>query len=387
TTVAELKRKDRIKVAFVTDHAATWCGDKLYNMFANNPRFEPTIFLCRSEESTLDDSRHDFEQFKSRGLNAVAVFDENEETEPQDVIIFLRPYTDILPKNFRPAAMTPQTLWAHILYGFKVSSMDFDATQPLYRLAWKIFFETVAALKFFDKHCAIGVHRGVVSGYPRLDVLFDAAKQFSFPWKMTRPDATKIIWAPHWTIFDEDSPYYYGTFQHNFRFMYEFAKSHPETSWVVKPHPRLAFIAVKKGLFESAEAYEDYLQAWNDLPNAQVFTGGYYHDIFATSDGMIQDSGSFLAEYQYTHKPMIYLTRDERPFNELGKRILDVSYCVDGRDFDGIAALIRKVFVDGNDPLKDARQKLFDELLNYVKRNGMFASEFIFRAIADELEV
>ncbi|MBR1807361.1 MAG: hypothetical protein IJ774_13365, partial [Selenomonadaceae bacterium] len=46
TTVAELKRKDRIKVAFVTDHAATWCGDKLYNMFANNPRFEPTIFLC-----------------------------------------------------------------------------------------------------------------------------------------------------------------------------------------------------------------------------------------------------------------------------------------------------------------------------------------------------
>ena len=53
-----------------------------------------------------------------------------------------------------------------------------------------------------------------------------------------------------------------------------------------------------------------YLQAWNDLPNAQVYTGAYYQALFATSDGMIQDSGSFIVEYQYVDKPMIFLTRD-----------------------------------------------------------------------------
>ena len=172
----------------------------------------------------------------------------------------------------------------------------------------------------------------------------------------------------------------------NCKFMYEFAKAHPETSWVVKPHPRLLTKAVEFGLFPSVAAFEEYIQAWNDLPNAQFYTGAYYQDIFATSDGMIQDSCSFIAEYQYTHKPMIYLTRPEQFFNKLGEAILDVSYCVDGRDFDGIATLIQKVFIDGDDPLKDARQKVFDELLNYRLVNGMSASEYIFHAIADELE-
>ena len=385
-TVDELKRKARIKIAFVTDHAATWCGDELYNLFANNKRFEPTIFLCRSGESTLDDARHDVKQFKSRGLNVVGIFDEDTATEPQDVVIFLRPYIQLLSERFQLDAMTPQTLWTHIPYGLKVTSMDFDATQPLYRLAWKVFFETAAALKFFDERCQIGVPRGVVSGHPKLDVFFDAAKKFSFPWKMTRPDAKKIIWAPHWSFkAGEGVHVIMSTFDSNYEFMYEFAKNHPETSWVVKPHPKLAFAAVNSGLFASDAAFSAYLQAWNDLPNALVFTGGYYQDIFATSDGMIQDSGSFLAEYQFTHKPMIYLTRDERPFNELGEKILDVTYRVDGRDFDGIAALIRKVFVDGEDPLKDARRKVFDELLNYRHFNGMTASEFIFHSIADEL--
>ncbi len=73
-TIDELKCKDRIKVAFVTDHAAVWCGDKLYNMFANNPRFETTIFMCHSKESSLDDAKHDVEQFKSRGFNVIGVF-------------------------------------------------------------------------------------------------------------------------------------------------------------------------------------------------------------------------------------------------------------------------------------------------------------------------
>ena len=168
--------------------------------------------------------------------------------------------------------------------------------------------------------------------------------------------------------------------------MYEFAKVHPEISWVVKPHPKLSESAVGSGFFSSVKAFENYLQAWNDLPNAQVFTGGYYQEIFATSDGLIHDSLSFIAEYQFTHKPMIYLTReDSTEFTELGEKILDVSYRVNGKDFEGIAALVQKVIIEGNDPLKEARQKVFDELLDYRRINGMSASEYIFHSIADEL--
>ncbi len=169
--------------------------------------------------------------------------------------------------------------------------------------------------------------------------------------------------------------------------MYEFAKNHPETSWVVKPHPHLLHSAVENGVFPSIEAFQKYLDAWNNLPNAQIATGGYYQEIFATSDGMIQDSISFIAEYQYVNKPMIFLTREGEKFHNLGEKILKASYLVDGRNFQGIANLIQEIIIKGNDPKVDARKKVFDEQLNYLKYNGMTASEFIFKNISEELGI
>ena len=82
---------------------------------------------------------------------------------------------------------------------------------------------------------------------------------------------------------------------------------------------------------------------------------------------------------------MIYLMRKGQYFHEAAVKILNTSYRVGGSDFEGIAALVQKVFIEGDDPLKEARQKVFDELLDYRRINGMSASEYIFHSIADEL--
>ena len=387
-TVDNLRRKEKIKVAFVTDHAATWCGDKLYNLFAENPRFETTVFVCRGRESTLEDTRHDVEQFKAARINVVGVYDLEEETPPQDVVFFLRPYHYEFSKGFQFDAMTPQTLLCYIPYAIGTALVHWNYNLHIFRLAWKNFFDTEIARKIFDENCTVGVPRSVVSGAPKMDLLLEDADKFKFPWKMTRPDAVKIIWAPHWSFEYNNPPENHATFPWNCRFMYEFAKEHPETSWVVKPHPGLQKAAVNTGLFPSAEAYEEYMQAWNDLPNARVYTGGYYQSIFATSDGMIHDSCSFIAEYQFTHKPMIFLfNTPAEQFTELGEKILEVSYIVDGRNHEQIAAALQKIFIEGNDTMFDERLRIFDELLNYRKRNGMSASEFIFNAVAEELQI
>ena len=168
--------------------------------------------------------------------------------------------------------------------------------------------------------------------------------------------------------------------------MYEFAKNHPEMSWVVKPHPLLFNRAVQTKVFPSAKSCEEYFRKWNDLPNSLVYMGAYYQEIFATSDSMIQDSSSFVAEYQYVDKPMIYLTRDTQEHNKLGEEILNASYCVDGKDLDGIAMLIQRVIIDGNDYKAAERKAVFDKYLNYPKYNGMLASEFIYKSIADEFK-
>lgn len=384
-TVNQLRKKKKIKVGFLAENAANWCGDKLYNYFAKNKRFEPTIFLCMREDDRNEeiekDFRHGLEQFKARKLNVVGLDGRDAKVPTQDIMFFLKPYLGSFPVDaVQFSSLTPQTLLAYIPYGFNSSTID-NFNNPIIRVIWKFFFETIPMLELFDEKCTVGMPRGVFSGYPRLDVLFE--DKLSFDWKMARPDAKKIIWAPHWSI---DRGITFATFQWNYKFMYEFAKAHPEISWILKPHPKLAFTAVDTGLFPSIEAYQEYIQKWNALPNAKVYTGAYYHSVFATSDGIILDSCSFIAEYQYTHKPTIFLTRNTQEFTKFGNELMEVLYRVDGRDLKGIAALMQEVFIEGKDPMFDARMNFFDKYLNYPKYNGVSASEFIYRNILNEIE-
>ena len=388
SAVKKIRAKEKIRVAFVSDDPSMYCGDALYNFFAKNPRCETTFFLClqksfRNMPLALEDFKRGLDGFKSRGINVVGVTDDSQTVPAQDLLIFLRPYFHYLPKALQLASIGTETLMAYIPYGFNMTDWNIYNT-PIYHIGWKLFFDTKFHINLLENRCRTGMPRGLYSGYTKLDAFYQDKDALKFDWKVTRPDAKKIIWAPHWSI---ASGILYATFQHNYKFMYEFAKAHPEISWVVKPHPMLLSSAVGHGVFPSDEAFKKYLQAWNDLPNAQVFTGPYYQGLFATSDGMIMDCGSWIGEYQYTHKPMIFLTRDTQRFNDLGNALMKVLYRVDGRNLNGIAALMQKVFVDGNDDMFNARMKFFDEHMNYIKTNGMTAGEFIFKTIAKEFRL
>jgi len=386
-TLKKLRLKKKIKVGFVLDNASMWCGDELYNYFAQDERFEPTVFSIlhrhnKSTETVVEDWKHGIEQFKNSGLNVVGVSEVDAPFPHQDILIFLRPYMYMLPDTWQFSEISPDTLIVTIPYGFRTSAFDIY-NLPVFHLAWKMFFDSDDHRQEHELNCTKGAAKHYYSGFPKLDVFFEEKNSLHYDWKMTRPDATKIIYAPHWSI---DEGVMYSTFQWNYQFMFDFAKNHPETSWVIKPHPSLLNSAVRRGLFPSVEAFEEYLQAWDNLPNAKLETGAYYQAIFATSDGMIQDCSSFIGEYQYTHKPMIFLTRDTQVFNDLGNELMEVIYCVDGQDLKGIEDMMQKIFIDKQDPWYDKRMEFFDKYCNYKKLNGMSASEYVFRTIAKDLK-
>ena len=382
-----IRRKRKVKIAFALYDASIWCGDDLYNLFARDENFETSILFCLRADKPGDETvREDFlrgvEQFKAHGLNVVAVENWKEDAPAQDVLIFLTPYIFALSSEPLSRILTPKTLITYVPYALDVTKFNFYK-HVIFHIAWKLFFYSAMSVKEYDKQVKVGMPRGFYSGHPKIDGFFDANANFSFRWKIARAKTKKIIWAPHWSISEGVMN---STFQWNYKFMYDFAKAHPEISWVVKPHPNLYFSAVQAGLFPSVEAFKEYLQAWDDLPNAQVYEGAYYQAIFATSDGMIHDSSSFVAEYQYVDKPMIFLTRPTQKFYELGEKIVNASYTVDGKNLKEIAALIQQVFIDDDDYKAQERKEIFDKYLNYPKDNGMTASEFIFKKIADEIK-
>lgn len=386
----KIRRKDKIKIGFVVRDASQWCGDDLYNLFAKDNRFEVTILsYLRLRQAALSELvNKDFwrgiEQFKQRNLNIVALDNLKARVPNQDILIFLTAYFSESPKLLRPENLTLKTLMTHIPYSFDIAIRGKGYYNRLiFHTAWKIFFSSDLGKEVYAKNNRIGMPRGYANGYPRMDIFFVQNSNFHFDWKMTRPNAKKIIYAPHWSI---NAVTRYATFQWNHQFMYEFAKNHPEISWIIKPHPALPTSSVKEKIFSSAKEYEEYLQKWNDLPNAQVYTGAYYQALFATSDGMIHDSGSFIAEYQFVNKPMIFLTREGEKFNALGEEILKASYLVDGKDLKAIAAMMQKVFIEGNDYKAPQRREVYKKYLDYPNYTGMLASEFIYQSIVDGLE-
>ena len=380
----KIRHKDKILLGFCFNYSAAWCGDDLYNYFAHDERFEVKIFF-RSKGNAItrkEEYSPDLERFKAHGLNVVEV-EMDSDIPQQDVLFQLSPYYQYDPKPFHLINLKVRTLMAYTPYGYGLDQrVGFFSNWSFFRVLWKIFVPSIISLEQYKKMVKVGMPRGVYSGYAKMDIFFKKDMDFHFDWKMARPDAKKIIYSPHHSMGPGGS----STFPQNYQFMYEFAKAHPEISWVLKPHPNLLPASVRAKIFSNAASAEEYYKKWNDLPNAQLYTGAYYQALFATSDGMIQDCVSFIAEYQYVDKPMIYLMSNKIAFNELGEIILAASYTVDGKDLDGIAAMIQRVFIDGDDYKAAQRREVFDKYLNYPKANGMLASEFIYKNIADELK-
>ena len=174
-TIEKLRRQEKIKVGFVMYDTSMWCGDDLYRLFEQSDRYEPTIFLCQrrdlDEAITEKDFNAGLKIFASKGMNIVG--DENKISR-QDVLIYLTPYTDILPEQLQLERQTAETLTIYIPYGMHVSG---DAhvplsSYPIMTVAWKVFLDTRETLAFYDRGCRFGLPRGYYSGYPRMDYFY-----------------------------------------------------------------------------------------------------------------------------------------------------------------------------------------------------------------------
>ena len=152
---------------------------------------------------------------------------------------------------------------------------------------------------------------------------------------------------------------------------------------VLKPHPALKSQCIRIGFSE--ELFDQYMHEWQSLPNASVVTDGDYMDLFATSDALILDSLSFIAEYLVTGKPLCFLSKFPTfeqladLFNDFGKKaisLVDIAY-----NFDEASAFIDAV-CSGTAVVKEERNYFTETML---KMNFGRAGEFVVNHILEKL--
>ena len=150
--------------------------------------------------------------------------------------------------------------------------------------------------------------------------------------------------------------------------------------FVFKPHPLLR---IRLNLLWGKDKTDAYYLQWETMPNTSINEGEYV-DLFLKSDAMIHDSGSFLTEYLYTHKPVMRTMNDVDPktmYNDFALDVLDVYYKA-YNELD-IEQFIQNV-IDGVDPMKEAREKFYKERL--LPPNSKLPSENIINDIIDSIK-
>jgi CDP-glycerol glycerophosphotransferase (TagB/SpsB family) len=159
--------------------------------------------------------------------------------------------------------------------------------------------------------------------------------------------------------------------------------AHPEFDWILKPHPILKKHCISENIMK-AEEIEKYFDDWNNLPNAKVVEGGEYLDIFKTSDAIILDSISFIAEYMVTGKPILFTCKHktilDTEFNEFGVELAKNLY--KAHRWSDITSFIKTVVSEGKDTLIQHRMDFINETLRH---NENAAAETIIKCIKDAL--
>jgi hypothetical protein len=391
--VQKLKEKEKIKVSFFLIHESIWKYERVYQLLAADERFEPLVVICpytiHGDDNMYNEMNQAYTNFKAQGYNVVKTYNEQSDTwldvkkeiNP-DIVFFTNPHKLTKPEYYINNFL--DCLTCYVPYAFVViHSLEMHYNQPFHNLLWRGFYETPVHLNFARK---LAVNKGSnvsVTGYPGIDSLLDKDYKPEDPWKLKDRSLKRIVWAPHHSIEGDGSGLDYSNFQAYCQFFLQFAQENKDRiQMAFKPHPLLRPKLYKNSNWGKARTDAYYAQ-WETLPNG-LLNESEYIDLFLTSDAMIHDSASFVVEYLYTRKPVMFTVRDEAiasRFNKFGKLALSQLY--HGKSEQEIVNFIDDVVIGCVDGMKNERMTFMDEHL--IPLNNRMASENIYTEIKNAI--
>lgn len=400
--IQRLRKQEKIIVGFIANYASSWVGDELYRLFEKSERFEPYVYLISNHNGqSMDMIKSEYSQnlqfFKQRNLRVLQTLnlDTGEQysweeigVKPQ-VCIWLTSWVDLFKDQFYLLNYSLDTLHVYIPYGIMAAENEKNTfvydqyNKIIHNVVWKNFEESSFAVEMAAKYAFVGKDNAVYTGCPKMDSFYYKPSEGGSIWdgvkeKAGNKAAKGIIYAPHHTI-EDDEPVNFSTFAANYEFMLELAEKYQdETVWIFKPHPHLKYKAIRSGLFNDENEWNAYENRWRNLKNGGVMLEGSYSELFRESAAMIGDSISFLSEYLYVNKPLLFLQRKEQAFNDFGKQLMKVHYKAGGDDGRAIEDFLVQVVLGGNDSKKECRKKFFRENLDYMDMTGKSAAENIY---------
>lgn len=331
--LAQIKGKERIRVVFLAIHKSVWKVDPVFQKMLADPFFDPIILVCPytayGEERMWEDMRECLAYFNEKDYPTHSSYNLAEqrwiklkELTP-DIVFFTNPHNLTCKEYYEDAYLN--YLSCYVPYHHEVGSFgdnNSQHNQPFHNSVWKIFAAHNDSFLLAKKIAGSRAKNVETTGFPAVENLIKSKRSANYldVWK-TNDGRKRIIFAPHHLIHDEISQSNFLQYADFFKYL---AKRYQKKAiWAFKPHPIL-----KSKLLESAGWGAARTQAYFDFWENQEYTQlelGAYEDLFLSSDAMIHDCGSFLAEYLYAEKPVLYMLNNRHHgqfFNSFGVKAL-----------------------------------------------------------------
>lgn len=383
-------KKAPLQVIFIGIMPSLWKYDKVYKLMEQDGAFVPLVLIApivNSGYNYMVDNLNEMKAFCDKmGYKSIMGFDEKNQQYKSvvslrpDIVMYGNPYAGLIDKRFYITAVK-HALPCYVHYAYANLKERWEVASLFHMRVWRHFVECKSNLETIKTLSPFAVSNRVVTGYPMYDVFAETTYSDN-DWKLKDKALKRIIYAPHHTIEGRTGMMQYSTFLENGEFMLELAQRYKDKiQFVFKPHPWL-----KKALYQHPHWGKDktdaYYEEWSNGENTMLVNGAYI-DLFKSSDALIHDCSSFIMEYQYTGKPVMFLSKyaNLKDLNETGQTAFTSQYL--GECHDEIEHFIQKVVIDGIDSLKAERKDFFDRYL--LPPNGYSVAENILNDIKSQL--
>ncbi|MDR0693662.1 MAG: hypothetical protein LBF49_03830 [Puniceicoccales bacterium] len=372
----------KIRIAFLVNEASKWHGGTLYDLFENSNHFEPLILVTK--RITCYDTTEEFNAtlsfFKNADGHVECAYDsmDNKFLDLKifnpDVVFYEQPWD--IEHTQSVAEVANFALTCYTPYCFHMLRSECDYLELFHRFLWKYFVESPWHLESYKDR--FKADNCVSSGSLHLDKYFSKKVPSMDFWKDISPTKKRIIYAPHYTF---TMQHRVATFPQNGQLILNLASMYPQTTWAIKPHPNFDYSVVANGIMTQQEL-DEYYAAWEKY--GTIVGEGDYFDLFKTSDCLITDCISFLADYFPSGKPLFHLRREGQAedFNDFGKDIIGTYYQIHGNA--ELEKLFSRVMIDGDDFM--APQRL-ERLAKLKLVSDETASKCVFDHLRKELKI
>ena len=387
---AKLRKGEKIKVCLFVSRINCWIYDDIYRLLKESGKFEPVIvikpFLSRGVPHMKECMSSTYEALVERGYDPIKGYDEETDTyynvreELNPDIIF---FTKFWKPHFHPYFYIDRFLDKMTLltdYGYYVDGHYGSINFELQQMVDMYFYPSRKSKQVAKEHMINQGKNVVVTGSSKLDIMFDPNYVPKDVWKPQIKPKKRIIWAPHHEDKTAAGMYQLDAFYDLYEIMLELAVKYQDSVQIAfKPHPLLK-VKLRDKWGEKVTA--EYYQKWEELENGQLEDGEFV-DLFLTSDAMILDCLSFIAEYSVTGKPALFTegTHSRVLLNDMGGALYSMMYHAKDDLKAEVSRFIEDVVISGHDPLREQR-------LEFVKNemmppNGRTAAENVYHAICD----